>query len=202
MMQHRPLRAITLIDELQLHASVFTSEVEVPRHDSLRTALILDRVAKSFGPTDEILWLAAAVSPFRGMMSKSKKKEDPTVSVILSDGLKVCERIQKSSTNRQLSTDIKTSVTNLFAATELLKPENTSRVSLGTALQNPAVRPWTRSIVWAAVMDIMAVFSGWNDQCDQVLQRYLALRDYIIESGLSIDIDKTPLLNVSGRSEA
>lgn len=88
-MKHQPLRAITLIDELQLHSSIFTSDVEIPRHDSLRTAVVLDRVAESFGRPDEILWLATVVSPFRGLMSMSKKKEVPTVSLVLSDGLKV-----------------------------------------------------------------------------------------------------------------
>lgn len=92
MMQHRPLRAITLIDELELHGSIFTSDEDVSRHDSLRTAKILDHIQHRFGGADETLWLASVVSPFRGLMTKTKKKEVPTVSVILSDGLKVSKQ--------------------------------------------------------------------------------------------------------------
>jgi tRNA nucleotidyltransferase (CCA-adding enzyme) len=89
MMQHRPLRAITLIDELGLHSSIFPSEGDIPRHESLQTADILDHIRQRFGGADEILWLAATVSPFRGRTTQVKKKEVPTVSVVLSDGLKV-----------------------------------------------------------------------------------------------------------------
>lgn len=51
--------------------------------------------------------------------------------------------------------------------------------------------------MWAAVMEILPRFSEWNGECDSILRRYLALRDHIVESGLSVDIDKAPLLNVS-----
>jgi len=101
------------------------------------------------------------------------------------------------SANTQLSTDIKTSVTNLFTAAELLKPTYSTRSALGVVLQNPAVRPWSRSIVWATVMDILPTWSGWNEECDAIVKRYLDLQTHIQESGLDKDIDQQPLINVS-----
>jgi tRNA nucleotidyltransferase (CCA-adding enzyme) len=101
----------------------------------------------------------------------------------------------------QLSTDIKTSVTNLFTAAELLRPTRGSRSALGIILQNPAVRPWSRSIVWAAVMEILPVWSGWNSDCEAISERYLTLQQHIKESGLDVDIDKAPLINVSSSFE-
>jgi len=97
----------------------------------------------------------------------------------------------------QLSTDFKTSVTNLFTAAELLKPTYSTRSALGVVLQNPAVRPWSRSIVWATVMDILPAWSGWNGECDAIVKRYLDLQRHIQESGLDKDIDQPPLINVS-----
>jgi hypothetical protein len=98
----------------------------------------------------------------------------------------------------QLSTDIKIAVTNLFTAADLLRPHQASRAALGIVLQNPVVRPWSRSIVWAAVMEILPIWtSGWNGDCDTILQRYIGLQRHIQESGLDIDIDKMPLINVS-----
>jgi tRNA nucleotidyltransferase (CCA-adding enzyme) len=97
----------------------------------------------------------------------------------------------------QLSTDIKTSVTNLFTAAELLRPSQSSRSALGIVLQNPAVRPWSRSIVWAAVMEILPKWSGWNSDCEAISDRYLTLQRHVQESGLDVDIDKAPLINVS-----
>lgn len=91
-MQHRPLHAITLIDELALHESIFVCDGDIPRYESSQTANILDHVQQYFGGADEMLWLAATVSPFRGRMSLVKKKEVPTVSAVLSEGLKVSRR--------------------------------------------------------------------------------------------------------------
>lgn len=38
---------------------------------------------------------------------------------------------------------------------------------------------------------------GWTEQSDRVLQQYLDLERYVLESGLDQDIDRAPLLNVS-----
>lgn len=46
-------------------------------------------------------------------------------------------------------------------------------------------------------MDILPVWSGWNEQCEAVMQRYISLRHRILESGLAGDIERNPLLNVS-----
>jgi len=88
-MKHRPLRAISLIDSLGLHDSIFTSEFNPSRQDALRCAEILDHLSNSFHTQDEILWMGAALSPFRGLVCKQKKKEVPAISVVLSDSLKV-----------------------------------------------------------------------------------------------------------------
>jgi hypothetical protein len=93
MMKHRPLRAISLIDSLGLHDSIFTSEFNPSRQDSLRCAEILSHLSDSFETRDEILWMGAALSPFRGLVCKQKKKEVPAISVVLSDSLKVSSRI-------------------------------------------------------------------------------------------------------------
>lgn len=87
MLQHDPLKSITFIHDLGLHSSIFPSTLDVPRGVSLQAATILREVSQSF-QVDEILWLAAAVSPFRGF-SMSGKKTQPAVSILLSEGLKV-----------------------------------------------------------------------------------------------------------------
>lgn len=89
MMKHRPFRAISLIDSLGLHESMFTSEFNPPRQDSQRCAEILHHLSESFQTQDEILWMGAALSPFRGLVCKQKKKEVAAISVVLSDSLKV-----------------------------------------------------------------------------------------------------------------
>lgn len=92
-MKHRPLRAISLIDSLGLHDSIFTSEFNPPRQDALRCAEILSHLSDSFETQDEILWMGAALSPFRGLVCKQKKKEVPAISVVLSDSLKVSSAV-------------------------------------------------------------------------------------------------------------
>jgi tRNA nucleotidyltransferase (CCA-adding enzyme) len=89
MMQKNPLHALALIDDLSLHSSIFTCDVDPPRHDALSTAQILQRVQERFRE-DEMLWLAAATSPFRNCVVR-RRKEESAVSVVLSDGLKVSD---------------------------------------------------------------------------------------------------------------
>lgn len=83
-----PLRALSLIDELDLHSVIFPCEVNPSRQDALATAHILHRVLGD-ASGDELLWFAAYVSPFRDHIIK-RKKEEPAISVILGEGLKVC----------------------------------------------------------------------------------------------------------------
>jgi hypothetical protein len=75
---------------------MFTCDVDPPREDSLRCAEILSHLVGPFDTNDELLWLAAMLSPFRGLVCKTKKKEVPAVSVVLSDGLKVSTRTVSS----------------------------------------------------------------------------------------------------------
>jgi hypothetical protein len=46
-------------------------------------------------------------------------------------------------------------------------------------------------------MDILPIWSGWNEKCDAIVKRYLDLQREIKESGLDKDIDQPPLVNVS-----
>lgn len=94
-------------------------------------------------------------------------------------------------------------MTNLFVAADILLPSLRQRSALGVVLQQSAVRPWRRSIVWAAVMAILPAWktSGWTDECQSILRQYLDLEQLILDSGLDRDIDKAPLLNVSGDNE-
>lgn len=86
MLRHDPFRAISLVHEAGLHASIFTSSLDPPRDCAMATARILRHVSRTF-PLDEMLWLAAWTSPFRGLVIKGKR-ELPAVSVLLADGLK------------------------------------------------------------------------------------------------------------------
>lgn len=90
MMQKNPLHALILIDQLDLHSSIFTCVVDPPRHDALRCGLILQDVLNRVEEDDnERLWFAAATSPFRDQTIKGKQ-EVSAVSIALRDGLKVC----------------------------------------------------------------------------------------------------------------
>jgi tRNA nucleotidyltransferase (CCA-adding enzyme) len=87
MLKHDPFRAISLIHDFGLHSSIFTCAVDPPRDSAILASRILKEMATTF-PPDEMLWLAAWTSPFRGLVVKGKK-ELPAVSVLLADGLKV-----------------------------------------------------------------------------------------------------------------
>ncbi len=87
MLHKNPLHALILIDELELHSSIFTCELDPPRGDALKAAHILNRVLdQSRG--DESLWFAAATTPFRDL-AITRRRESPAVSVVLGESLKV-----------------------------------------------------------------------------------------------------------------
>lgn len=91
MLQKRPFHALTVIDSMSLHSSIFTCEgVDPQRDDALHAATILNRILPSFSvpECDLILWFGAALVPFRGLVCKGKK-DLPAVSVVLAQGLKV-----------------------------------------------------------------------------------------------------------------
>jgi hypothetical protein len=50
-------------------------------------------------------------------------------------------------------------------------------------------------------MEILPVWSGWNGDCEAISNRYLTLQRHIKESGLDVDIDRAPLINVSSSFE-
>ncbi|KAK8869780.1 hypothetical protein IAR55_000348 [Kwoniella newhampshirensis] len=181
MLHPDPLRAMSLIDSLGLHPSIFHCEVDPPRQEAFASAQILSHVSKIF-VSDDALWLATAATPFRDVRVQRKGKDTPAVSA--------------------LSTEAKDSVTNLFEATRLINPEATQRSDIGTCLQHPAVRPWERSMTWAVVMEILPSWNGeWGHVADAVVEKYQAFRDRIITLGLPHAIDQPLLLNVSVRSE-
>lgn len=91
-----PIRAISLIDELSLHASIFVSPLDVdpPRHDALRAAQVLAAVSQRVAAWGEPFrasdfhWFAAALVPFRGTTHQGKKPV-PAVSAVMAESLKV-----------------------------------------------------------------------------------------------------------------
>lgn len=87
MMRKNPLHAMRIIDNLQLHSSIFTGSVDPPRNKALWAAEILSHVDHVF-PGQEMLWLAAATVPFDGYLVPGKK-EVPAVYSVIGEGLKV-----------------------------------------------------------------------------------------------------------------
>ncbi|WWD01331.1 hypothetical protein V866_008274 [Kwoniella sp. B9012] len=183
MLKDDPFRAMSLIDNLGLHPYVFTCEVNPPRESAICSAQILrDLVNKGFH-IDEILWLATAVTPFGDLTVKRKGKDVPAASIVISEGLK-------------LSTETKNGVTNLFEAAKIVNPDATVRSEVGTWMQNPCVKPWQRSLTWSAVMEILPGWTGqWDQNAEQVVQKYEQFRRRIEESGLPDAIDIPLLLN-------
>ena len=88
MIQKTPFEAMALIDSLGLHPSIFTSTLDPSRANVMTVCTILFHVLERDFKGDEILWLAAATSPFRDLTVKSKKVV-PAVAIVLSEGLKV-----------------------------------------------------------------------------------------------------------------
>lgn len=87
MLTKQPFLAIQLFDRLDLHDSIFSINVNPPRQDALATAQILDHLSSDWS-TDEYLWFAAALAPFRDLVIKTKK-DVPAVAAVISDGIKV-----------------------------------------------------------------------------------------------------------------
>lgn len=66
------------------------------------------------------------------------------------------------------------------------------------SLQHPAVRPWERSLTFAAILAILPVWKGeWDDGAECIYQQYEAFAERIRDLGLPDAIDKPLLLNVS-----
>lgn len=192
MLQKAPLRAMELIEGLGLHSSIFVvpdQDVSPPhsRAQGLAATQILTEVLKREGrfKGSEALWLAAAVCPFRGAAAMEKKKESTAVAVIIGDGLK-------------LSNELKIAVANLFDAATLLDPRMEGRARIGTTLQNPSVKPWESSLVWAVVDRILPSWTGsWGPEHDAILAEWTAFYDKIVALGLPESIKQPPLVNVS-----
>jgi tRNA nucleotidyltransferase (CCA-adding enzyme) len=87
MIQKTPFASIELIHTLGLHSSIFSCAVVPPRAAAFSAAQILQRVSQEMH-TDEILWFAAAVTPFQGLVVERPKKTT-AVAAVLQDGLKV-----------------------------------------------------------------------------------------------------------------
>lgn len=203
-----PLRAISLIDELSLHSSIFLSPLDVdpPRHDALRAAQVLAAVSQRIEPWGEPFrltdfhWFAAALVPFRGMTHQGKKPV-PAVSAVMAESLKVrlaplrCVRLANRG---QLSNDVNKAVTNLHAAPAIFHPGLTVRSDIGVAMQNSAVRPWERSLVWGAVDEILPGWQGsWDAVTDATLAKWADFKQRMEQLGLPKDHDLPPLLDVS-----
>ena len=94
MLRHDPFRAISLVHDFGLHSSIFASSFDPSRASAMSSAKILRDISANF-PVDDMLWLAAWTCPFRGLVVKGKK-EQPAVSVLLADGLKVSRALPTS----------------------------------------------------------------------------------------------------------
>ncbi|WWC69407.1 uncharacterized protein I206_103346 [Kwoniella pini CBS 10737] len=175
MLQHDPFRAMSLIELLGLHPHVFACDVNPPRQTAFASAQILHHLSKRLF-VDEMLWLATAATPFDNVTVKRKGKDQPAAGI--------------------LSTEIKNAVTNVFEASRLADPEATVRSEIGTWMQNPAVKPWQRSLTWSAVMEILPKWTGgWDEHAEGIVTRYERFRSKIEELGLPDSIDKPLLLN-------
>lgn len=109
MLQKTPLAAMTLIEDLKLHASIFMTPVEPPhpRSDALAaTQILTEVVARSNGAlkASEPLWLAAAVCPFRDAIVPEKKPV-PAVSWVISDCLKVRDHLDYANLSSPQTTN-------------------------------------------------------------------------------------------------
>lgn len=88
MLHNNPFHALSLINSLDLHPYIFSCEVDPPRQDAFAAAQILNQIAKRKS-VDEVLWLATAAVPFRGLTVKRKGRDVPASSVVIGEGLKV-----------------------------------------------------------------------------------------------------------------
>ncbi|KIR58757.1 tRNA adenylyltransferase [Cryptococcus bacillisporus CA1873] len=176
MLHNNPFHALSLIHSLDLYPYMFSCEVDPPRQEAFAAAQILNQVAKRKS-VDEVLWLATAAVPFRGLTVKRKGRDVPACSVVISEGLK-------------------TSVTNLFDAVNIINLDATRRSEIGMSLQHPAVRPWERSLTFAAILAILPVWKGeWDDGAECIYQQYEAFAERVRDLGLPEAIEKPLLLN-------
>ncbi|ADV20434.1 tRNA adenylyltransferase [Cryptococcus gattii E566] len=176
MLHNNPFHALSLIHSLDLYPYMFSCEIDPPRQEAFAAAQILNQVAKRKS-VDEVLWLATAAVPFRGLTVKRKGRDVPASSVVISEGLK-------------------TSVTNLFDAVNIISLDATRRSEIGMSLQHPAVRPWERSLTFAAILAILPVWKGeWDDGAECIYQQYEAFAERVRDLGLPEAIDKPLLLN-------
>ncbi|ODO11612.1 hypothetical protein I350_00394 [Cryptococcus amylolentus CBS 6273] len=182
MIHKNPYRALELIHQLGLHPYVFHCDVNPPRHEAFAAAQILNALSDR-KQLDEMLWLATAATPFRHLDVRRKGKSVPATAIVIGEGLK-------------LSTEIKSSVSNLFDAVKVIDPGATRRSDIGAVLQLPSVRPWRRSLVWAVVMEVLPQWRGdWDEAAEDVYQKYEDFEARIESLGLPAAIDQPLLLN-------
>ena len=93
-LQKTPIRGLELIDTLHLHSSIFTCAVDPPRGQALVAANVLRAILSRMDvESDEYLWLAAALYPFRDL-EVAGKKPTPAVTIAIGEGLKVRRRAE------------------------------------------------------------------------------------------------------------
>ncbi|WVO22021.1 uncharacterized protein IAS62_003341 [Cryptococcus decagattii] len=93
MLHNNPFHALFLIHSLDLYPYMFSCEVDPPRQEAFAAAQILNQVAKRKS-VDEVLWLATAAVPFRGLTVKRKGRDVPACSVVISEGLKLSTELK------------------------------------------------------------------------------------------------------------
>lgn len=100
----------------------------------------------------------------------------------------------------QLSTEVNKAVTNLFMAQTLLDPQASGRAEIGVVLQNSAVRPWRRSVVWALAQRVLPHWErdgGWSDAAVAEMEVWRSFVRRVEDLGLDTAIDRPLMVDVS-----
>ncbi|KAF8525196.1 hypothetical protein BU17DRAFT_84117 [Hysterangium stoloniferum] len=223
-----PLRAIELIDSLSLSRSIFTPPppTVVPTDISYHTAPIAARILSqllSTVPTNtplhsshpsilsyilsstsaqSRLYLACALTPFKGLTYTDKKKKKLLVEACIREGLKLGVQ------NHFLD-----GIPPLFEAAAMLHQpmlekyrQPSQRVALGLMLRDKRIHcaitgtHWTGSILFALVQELVPLWKADEGGLDvlaanEVIDTYNALAAKLEELDLPKVVESPPLLN-------
>ncbi|KAF7986165.1 hypothetical protein HWV62_38552 [Athelia sp. TMB] len=194
------LAAATILQALICPVSANASFKDLgPVHPTL-----ISTVNSSKG-TRALLFLASALTPFRGITyTDAKKKTHAAVEAAVREGTRL------GTQNHYLD-----GVGPLFAAAELLKNSSlendklhllSERVALGLLLREKVVHNpntgshWTTSILFSLVQELMAFYDAEKDQMNvreasTIINKYNTFLQRIEELGLPNDVDAKPLLD-------
>ncbi|KZP15234.1 hypothetical protein FIBSPDRAFT_750637 [Athelia psychrophila] len=198
-----PITSVAAATILQALIDPATSDAFSTRLPTIHQTLT-SQVGSSKG-TRALLFLAAALTPFRGityMDAKSKKQH--AVEAAVREGTKL------GSQNHYLD-----GVTPLFIAADMLKIPNlqneklrspSERVAIGLLLRDKFVHNpntgshWTTSILFSLVQELTPFYDAEKDQLNVeeasvIIQTYNTFVQRIEELGLPKDVDAKPMLD-------